>query len=163
MNNETRDQDQALEVAARITDRIVSLITTIVWLALILVVGLISVYVWLVVNPKQDTSADLATARIESLVLNSWNQVHPLAASVLKMVGPVLVLFLGLALIGVLSRKGASPFDLVKITSDLPSLLALIIILSICLLPLGGLPVPDVLNNIALVVVGFYFGKRDHE
>jgi hypothetical protein len=73
----------------------------------------------------------------------------------------VLILLVGLVILAYLSAKGAAPFDLSKITGDLPSTLALVIILTICLLPLAGSDVPSVLNNIALVVVGFYFGKRD--
>lgn len=163
MSNDTPERDQALDAAFRITDRVVRLITTIVWLGFLLIVGLVIVYVWLVINPNQDTSAGLASGKIEALVLGAWDRILPIATSVLKLVGPVLVLFLALAFLGALARKGASPFDLTKITSDLPSVLALVIILTICLLPLAGLGVPDVLNNIALVVVGFYFGKRERE
>lgn len=163
MANGMPEQDEALEAASRIAERVVSLISTIVWLGFLLIVGLVVVYVWLVINPNQDTSAGLASGKIESLVLGAWDRILPIATSILRLVGPVLVLFLALAFLKVLARKGASPLDLAKITSDLPSVLALVIILTICLLPLGGIGVPDVLNNIALVVVGFYFGKRDRE
>ena len=73
---------------------------------------------------------------------------------------PVIVLLVALAILKVLSRKNAQPFDLSKFLSDLPSLIAILIVTAICLLPLSGLEVPEVLNNVALVVVGFYFGKR---
>lgn len=163
MSTDVIERDQALDAAARITNRIVGLIITIVWLGFLLIVGLVVVYVWLVVNPNQDPSAGLASGKIEGLVFSAWDRILPIATSVLKLVGPVLVLFLAVAVLGALARRGASPLDLSKVTSDLPSVLALVIILTICLLPLGGLVVPDILNNIALVVVGFYFGKRDRE
>jgi hypothetical protein len=159
--DDVSERDEALQAAFRITDRVVGLISTIVWLGFFLIVGLVVVYVWLVVNPHQDTSAGLAAGKIEALMLSAWDRILPIATSVLKLVGPVLVLFLGLALLGALARRGAHPLDLSRVTSDLPSVLALVIIVTICLLPLGGLGVPDALNNIALVVVGFYFGKRD--
>jgi len=162
-NDRATERDEALEAAFKLTNRVVGLITTVVWLGFLLIVGLVVVYVWLVINPNQDSSAGLASSKIESLVLNAWDRILPIATNVLKLVGPVLVLFLALAFLKALARKGASPLDLSKITSDLPSVLALVIILTICLLPLGGIGVPDVLNNIALVVVGFYFGKRDRE
>ncbi len=44
--------------------------------------------------------------------------------------------------------------------ADLPSFLAVVIVITICLLSLAGLEVPGVLNNVALVVVGYYFGKH---
>lgn len=164
MNDDTApERDEALAAAFQITNRIVGVVTTIVWLGFLLIVGLVAVYVWLVINPNQDPSAGLASGKIETLVLNAWDRILPIATSVLRLVGPVLALFLGLAFLGTLARKGASPLDLTKVTSDLPSVLALVIIVTICLLPLGGLAVPDVLNNIALVVVGFYFGKRDRQ
>lgn len=155
------DQDAALEAAFRITDRVVRLVTTIVWLGFFVIGGLLAIYLWLVVNPTHEPSAAVAAGKVEKLVLDAWDRLLPIATSVLKIVAPVLVLFLGLAFLGALSRQNAQPFDLRKLTSDLPSVLALLIVVTICLLPLGGLVVPEVLNNIALVVVGFYFGKRD--
>jgi hypothetical protein len=87
----------------------------------------------------EPTSAARATALvdIERVMSAMWERLIPIGLQVLKLVA------------------------LSKITSDLPSALALIVIITICLLPLAGVAVPDVLNNIALVVVGFYFGKRE--
>ena len=153
--------DRALDAALQLANRIVGLVSTIIALGFVLILGLVVVYIWLVINVNQDSSAGLASAKIESLVLAVWDRVIPIATAVLRVVGPVLVLFLAFALLSVLAKRGASPLDLAKITSDLPSVLALLIIVTICILPVSGLEVPTALNNIALVVVGFYFGKRD--
>ena len=93
-------------------------------------------------------------------MMTVWDRIIPLGATALRVIAPVIVLLLAVALLTILSRRGAAPFDLSKVVSDLPSVLAMIIVITICLLPLSGLGVPDVLNNVALVVVGFYFGKK---
>src|SRR5262249_6306058 len=89
-----------------------------------------------------------------------WGQLVPLVSQFASLVAPVIVLIFALGLLYRLGIGGASPFSSSTLLSDLPSALALVIIATICLLPLAGLEVPGVLNNIALVVVGFYFGKR---
>ncbi len=90
-----------------------------------------------------------------------WDKLIPIGQTVLRVAAPVVIILLAVLLLRTLARSGATPFDFGRITSDLPSTLALVIVITICLLPLAGLGVPDVLNNVALVVVGFYFGKRE--
>jgi hypothetical protein len=116
---------------------------------------------YFILNPDGFTGAPAAAEQTQSLLLNIWQNVTPIAQAALRVVAPVLLILGALIVVAYLARRGATPFDLSRITSDLPSFLAVIIIMTICLLPLSGLGVPDVLNNIALVVVGFYFGKRD--
>jgi hypothetical protein len=43
---------------------------------------------------------------------------------------------------------------------DVPSLIAVVVIITLCLLPLLNTEVPAALSNIALVIVGFYFGTE---
>ena len=165
MTDETVSQDgahdPALEVAHRIVDRIVGIVTIIVVLAFVLLAGLVAVYVWFTVNPAADTNASVVAAQVLTLLTTLWGQLVPLATSVVRIVAPVLIILVAMILLRALSRRSATPLDLRRITSDLPSVLALVIIATICVLPLSGLAVPDVLSNVALVVVGFYFGKRD--
>ena len=44
--------------------------------------------------------------------------------------------------------------------TDVPSLIAVIVIATVCVLPLLKIEIPDPLGNIALVIVGFYFGTE---
>jgi uncharacterized membrane protein len=116
---------------------------------------------YFILNPDGFSGAPAAADQTQSLLLSVWQGVMPVAETALRVVAPVLLILGALIVVAYLTRHGAAPFDLSRVTSDLPSFLAVLIILTICLLPLSGLEVPSVLNNIALVVVGFYFGKRD--
>jgi len=153
--------DPALHVAGALLHRLIGLVGTILWLGFFLVLAFGGAYLYFVLNPQGFSGASEAAENARSLLLEIWKSVSPIAVVALRVVAPVLLMLGALVLIAFLARRGASPFDLAKLTSDLPSLLAIVIILTICLLPLSGLDVPDVLNNIALVVVGFYFGKRE--
>ena len=141
-----------------LADKVIGLIYVVVWMLLIIVVGLLVFYGILITQP-QDTVGNAAN-QLKDLILNVWSQLAPFVTRFASLVAPVFVLLFALGLLHRLGKGGASPFDASKLLSDFPSTLALLIIATICLLPLAGLAVPDVLNNIALVVVGFYFGKR---
>ena len=112
-------------------------------------------------TPYSDWTRQTALSDIERVMLSMWDKLVPIGQQVLRFVAPVVIILLAVLGLRTLARSGAAPFDVSKFTSDLPSALALIIIITICLLPLAGVGIPDVLNNIALVVVGFYFGKRE--
>lgn len=167
--SENRDQEQtlgaadgqALQVAGHLLNRLIGLVSIIVVLGFILVLGLVAAYLYFVLNPDGFSGAPAAAEHTQSLLLNIWQGITPIAGTALRVVAPVVLILGALIVVAYLARRGAAPFDLSRVTSDLPSFLAILIILTICLLPLSGLEVPSVLSNIALVVVGFYFGKRD--
>lgn len=146
----------------RLASQIVSVLTAIVWLTLFAVIILIAAYLFALFGMDMN-SASRANALIEirQVISSIWDKLLPIAQQVLRFIAPVMVILLAVLGLRTLSRSGAAPFDLSRITSDLPSALALIIIVTICLLPLAGVAIPDVLNNVALVVVGFYFGRRE--
>lgn len=154
-------EDQALRVTGQLLNRLVGLVSTIVVLGFLLALALIGTHFYFLVNPDHLQDAGTSADKTQAVLLGIWAAVAPVAQTALRVVTPVLLVMGGMILIAYLGRRGAAPFEFAKVTSDLPSLLALVIILTICLLPLAGLDVPAVLNNIALVVVGFYFGKRD--
>jgi len=116
-------------------------------------------YVLLDIAPE-DRRRSEALPLIEHTVTTIWEKLLPIGEVALRIVAPVIVLLLATGLVLLLSRRGQTPLDIGKLITDFPSLLALLIVVTICLLPLSGLPVPDVLNNVALVIVGFYFGKK---
>ena len=141
-----------------LADKVLGLISLVVWLLILIVVGLLLFYGFLITQPQEVMGG--AAMQIKDLILALWRDITPYVARFVGLVAPMFVLIFALGLLHRLGQRGASPFDPSKLMSDLPSTLALLIIATICLLPLAGLGVPDVLNNIALVVVGFYFGKR---
>jgi hypothetical protein len=152
--NEQTTGDQLFHLAKGI----IGLITLIVWLLMLIVIGLLVFYGFLITQPQELMGG--AATQLKELILNLWTQITPYVSQFVRLIAPIFVLIFALGFLHRLNREGASPFDTSKLLSDLPSALALLIIFTICLLPLAGLTVPDVLNNIALVVVGFYFGKR---
>lgn len=141
-----------------LANRIIGLISLVVYLMALIVIGLLVFYGVLLVQPHDQGAA--GANQLRELIISLWGQVTPYVSRFASLVAPVFVLIFALGLLQRLGKSGASPFDMTKLLSDLPSALALLIITTICLLPLAGLDVPNVLNNIALVVVGFYFGKR---
>ena len=122
-------------------------------LGFILVLGLVGAYLYFILNPDHFTGASAAAEHTQSLLLNIWQGLIPSAETALRVVAPVILILGALIVVAYLASRAATPFDFSRITSDLPSFLALLIILTICLLPLSGLEVPTALNNIALVVV----------
>lgn len=143
----------------QLASKVISLMTSIVYLLFFIAIGLISFYVYLLNQPE--TVSTEAAIQIKDLILSLWGQVTPYVMQLARVLAPVFVLIFAIGLLHLLSKNEAISLDASKVFSDLPSTLALLIIATICLLPLAGLEVPDVLNNIALVVVGFYFGKRE--
>jgi hypothetical protein len=147
----------------KLAEKIISILSTIVFLALFAFLLLLGAYPYalLGMEPGAGGRAD-ALVNLERVMFTVLDKLIPIGQTVLRVAAPFVVILLAILLLKTLVRSGATSFDLGKLTSDLPSMLALIIIVTICLLPLSGLGIPDVLNNVALVVVGFYFGKREH-
>lgn len=87
-----------------------------------------------------------------------WAKFLPLANMVLTAMGTALIVLVAFASARLLITP-STRLDLSRIISDFPSLIAIIVIITISLLSLIKIGIPDVLSNIALVIVGFYFGK----
>jgi hypothetical protein len=149
------DQDTGGQLF-QLANKVLGLIALVIGLLAVIVIGLLVFYGVLL---TQDPNG-AATNQLKTLIVDFWGQVVPSLSQFMRLVAPVFVLIFALGVLQYLARQGATPFDAARLLADLPSALALLIIATICLLPLAGIGVPDVLNNIALVVVGFYFGKR---
>ena len=156
------EEDTDLFQVYRIASRLVTILATMVLLAFAVILLLVGGFIYALFGSQvaEGYTRGEAATRIQGLVLGMWDKLLPITQGVFSVVAPVLIISLALLALRLLSRHSASPFNLAKVTTDLPSTLALLIIIAICLLPLSGLGVPDVLSNIALVVVGFYFGER---
>lgn len=142
-----------------LADRIIGLLYLVIWIVAFIVIGLLIFYGVLIFNPEMDTNS--GAQQLQALIVSLWEKVGGYLANFVSLVAPIFILIFALGVLHRLGKEGASPFNAEKLLADLPSVLALIIIVTICLLPLSGIGVPDVLSNIALVVVGFYFGKRE--
>ncbi len=160
-NSELDKHDYIIDKVYKLANRIIGILGTIVALSILIFLFLVGTYLWLVISEEPgNTSKAHAAEQIQQVMFTMWDKFIPISEKILHVVAPVIIMLLAISALFALSRSGASPFDLSKVASDIPSVIALLIIITICLLPLAGFAIPDVLNNVALVVVGFYFGKR---
>ncbi|ENP8453035.1 hypothetical protein ACEI30_004516 [Vibrio parahaemolyticus] len=98
-----------------------------------------------------------AANELKTLTIDIWKAVVPVADKSLSIVSPILVLLIVGTVISWF--KPNNSINLGVLTENLPSILAIFVLGSLCILPLMGEEIPNELGNIALVVVGFYFGK----
>lgn len=147
--------DNAGDNIYQLADKVLSIVQLIVVAFILLVLGLVVFYCYLLISPEIEGSSPEA---VLTLLSTLWQSVSGYVARFAALIAPVFILLFGL---GVFLKLSDSKVDLSEgILSDLPSVLALIIIVAICLLPFANIEIPQVLSNVALVVVGFYFGKR---
>ncbi len=160
-----QDENDLTAIASPVstlTEKVISILWLIVFLSMMTFITLILVYLYVLL--ASDLSADRredALSKISHLAFEIWDKLAPFGQDLLRFAAPVVVIFLALLALRTLIRSGAAPAALASAVSDLPSILALIIIVTLCILPLAGISIPTELNNVALVVVGFYFGKRE--
>lgn len=144
-----------------ITRSIVHILGAIVGLVFILFLLLAGGYLYALLGSEREGYVrSEAASHIQTLMLSLWDKIIPIASGILSIVAPVVIISLAIIAVRALSKGRSGPLNLAGIVTDLPSLVAVLIVVAICLLPLAGLRVPEVLNNIALVVVGFYFGRH---
>jgi fumarate reductase subunit D len=142
--------------------RIIGILSMIIGFAMLVLVILIVAYVTsLFLAVDQPSIRETVTRPLEDSSLKLWDKVLPIGQTIITILAPILVLLLAIVAADKLLRGRER--GVARITSDLPSVLALLIVATICLLPLAGVAVPNVLGKVALVVVGFYFGKQGRE
>jgi fumarate reductase subunit D len=161
MEEQKIDNDDTSKHLFHLANKVIGLLYFIVFIVAIIIISLLIFYGVLLVHPTDESSK--SAALLMPLIINFWEKISSYIGGFVSLVAPLFILLFALGILHKLGKAGASPFNSEKLLGDLPSLLALIIIVTICLLPLSGIAVPDVLSNIALVVVGFYFGKREIE
>ena len=152
-------KEQPKEVEKNIYDilhRIIGIVGTIVLIPVILIVILAFGYLFIIFGVIDGIPLSAAST-VQSIMMEDWRALLPIANEANTILYPILVL---LILAGIV-RWIAPPekLNLANITENLPAFLAVFIVATICLLPLLGMEIPNVLSNIALVVVGYYFGK----
>jgi hypothetical protein len=118
---------------SRLGEKVTSLIGWIVFLTFFEFILLVGGYFYVLLQmPETDTRRPDLLSHIQGTMMSVSDRIIPIGSTALRVIAPVIVLMVALAL---------------NVTA-------------ICLLPLSGLVVSEVLNNVALVVVGFYFGKH---
>ena len=153
--------DRIIGIVERFGRGLLSLLKLVVFLTFLVFAGILGAYIYSLYGlPTTDPHRDAALQRLEQIMSTMWDRMLPIATTALQIIAPVIVLLLALALLFVLARRKPTTVDVPKLITDLPSFLAILIVSTICVLPLAGVAIPQSLNNIALVVVGFYFGKR---
>lgn len=153
--NEEIGKEKSLGVY-EILSKVISLIGTILLVPVILFFILGTGYL-LALSGMFNEASPHAVSEIKKLILELWRTLLPLAQQSLSLIGPILILVVVVGLV-----KWLAPSDklsLKPVADNLPAVLAVIILGSICILPVMGREIPGVMSNIALVVVGFYFGK----
>lgn len=108
---------------------------------------------------RTDNQDTVGSERISEMIMTLWDRALPIATELVGLFAPILVLLLVVAGIRFVMRDAAGAANVTRLFSDLPSVLAIMIVAAICLIPYTRVSVPEALNNIALVVVGFYFGR----
>ncbi len=159
METQKNDVDETSKHLFHLADKVIGLLYLVVWILAVIIIALLIAYGVLLLNPDDKSSASIAQLQI--LIISFWEKISGYIGSFVRLVAPIFILLFALGILHKLGKQGVLPINAENLFGDLPSVLALIIIVTICLLPLSGIAVPDVLSNIALVVVGFYFGKRE--
>ena len=140
----------------------VGILSMVIGFAMLVLVVLIVAYIAsLSMAVDQPSIRETVTRPIEDISLKLWDRVLPIGQTIITILAPILVFLL--AIVEADKLLPCRELSVARVTSDLPSVLALLIVATICLLPLAGVAVPNVLGNVALVVVGFYFGKQGRE
>lgn len=97
----------------------------------------------------------IVSERIETLCREAWHFTRP----ILQLIVILIILEWVLSKAGIKLDLGA-----IKLSWDIRSLLAIIVVIAFSLGALAGSPAVGLLENVCLVVLGFYFGglsRRD--
>lgn len=147
----------------RLLNRVVSLLF---WLLIPLVLTVVLLVIMSVIAPiyiPQSPQLEAAQKLAEQQITSLTNVFAPLAPEVWKFLAPLLSFVTVVAVIRWLffaKSADALRAQIAKLAGDVPSFIAILVLFAICLLPLTGIPLPEAISNIALVIVGFYFGTK---
>lgn len=151
--NENRNIYDVLHRVVGIIGMIV--ITPILLLCILAVAYLLAIYV-----PTDSVSAHTIN-ELRNTIVSLWQSLLPIAHSAFSAVAPVLVLLVVAGLIRWIIPKEGKDLNIDVFTKNSPAIIAIIIIFTICLLAFTRAEIPGILSNIALIVVGFFFGKQE--
>ena len=142
----------------RLVNRLVTLLYLVVLLPIIVLLFFLALYIYLAfregfiggaVEMMDKMIGELGVAKITG---NLWEVLAPIIS--------IIVLVMLLRWLFCAPGDQFIARQLRQALTDVPSLIAVIVIATVCVLPLLKIEIPDPLGNIALVIVGFYFGTE---
>src|SRR5688500_9446045 len=143
--SEHQPVDRIIDIVERFGRGLLSLLKLVVFLTFLVFAGVLAAYLYsLYALPITDPHRDTALQRLEQVMGTIWDRIFPIATTALQIIAPVIVLLLALALLFVLARRKPTSVEIPKLISDLPSFLAILIVATICVLPLAGVAIPQV-------------------
>lgn len=162
-NQSDEIQDSTSLAILKLIGQIVCILKWIIIIPLSLLAAMILVYfmslvgVWQPVNP-----ADL-NQKIAPLMEQLTSLVANLGTSIWSFLSPILTL----AVIIILAKWLLFPRvgerignKLSTMVTDIPGFIAVAVVSTVCIMPLLRVEVPAAFSNIALVIVGYYFGSE---
>lgn len=175
---ESNSQDEAL-FPLQFLNRIISLLWFVIGVPLFVWVVLAVISFGVTLSPAlspsnvygdgQSATPQANTAQSAALkdAVDFVKQLSPFSSDFAKQLWTFLAPILSIIVIVVLIRwvlfSGSSNPTTKRLGGmlrDVPSLIAVVVIVTLCLLPLLSAEIPAALSNIALVIVGFYFGTE---
>ncbi|MCB5226907.1 hypothetical protein JAO78_008770 [Alishewanella sp. 16-MA] len=139
-----------------VLNRLLGIVSTIVFIPVIVLLVLSAGYLFAVFGMLDGTQVGQHT-EIKQTLMSVWESLIPIAREALSILLPVIVLVLLVGAVKWVLPTGTLNVEILK--DNLTSIIAIIVLGTICILPLLGKEIPVVLTNIALVIIGYYFGK----
>ena len=139
-----------------VLNRLLGIVSTIVFIPIIVLLVLSVGYLFTVFGTFESGQAG-SQIEIKQTLISVWESLIPLARQALSILLPIIILVLLVGAVKWVLPSGTFNLDVLK--DNLTSVLAVIVVGTVCVLPLLGQEIPIVLTNIALVVVGYYFGR----
>lgn len=153
--NRLDSESQVTYETFRIINRVINIFGGIITVFLLLIFISIVFYLFL---PLMTNSFEHETylkidqifQKIDPIMNKIWDFIKPLIQF-------VIIVFIIKWVVFSNSKTSDKLQNLIK---DIPSFIALVVIATLCLIPIIGYTIPAPIGNIALVVVGFYFGNK---
>lgn len=146
----------------RLVNRVITTLQLIVVPPVLLVVILTLVYfLSLLVSPSESSGREEFRSQLSLLLQQFSPAAGRFATEIWSFLAPILSLVVIVVILKWLlfsSKDSALREGVGSMVRDVPSLIAIIVLVTLCLLPVVRVDVPQPLSNIALVIVGFYFG-----
>ena len=150
-------------------NRVINLLFILIAPLVVSILGLIATLVWVTLTSGSSPAPNQFSNRSESaqVIQTQINSLLPpletLTQTVWRFIAPLLAFCVVLAIVKwVFLTKGLESFRarLLQTNWDVTSIIAVMVLFTICLIPLMGNTIPEPIANIGLVVVGFYFGSK---
>lgn len=152
---ENNSENKVTHETFKIINRLINIFGSIISVFLLLI--FISIIFYLILPLISDSveyetflKIDQMYERLDPIMNNIWNFIKPLIQF-------IIIIFI-LKWVVLSSNKTSNKLQ--NLIKDIPSFIALIVITTLCLIPLVGYKIPSSIANIALVIVGFYFGNK---